>query len=300
MQEFNLNYVTSKTHVNIENRTLHAKIGPLIKKNIELSNIKHFYLSDNKDYRELIIRYTKANGKLSNVRLICAYGVEDLDNLANTLGAHLPSTDLRKMDSKEAFKILKAVNTQKLAIWIVFIVLTSVMTVVFLPGLIHYMDSGHETVTIEDLISGKELSSHNLTIEGIVLNKGMWEKTTTTNKGSTTTTEKNFFPLISDTWVEGEPIHVLIETDEMTQAETDEFVYKTSFIGTTRNVLWEGIDSDQIDFFKKEYGITFDENAILFEIIEGKPDVYAIWAFGGVILIELIILLVVWIKSRNN
>ena len=300
MQEFNLNYVTSKTHVNIENRTLHAKIGPFIKKNIELSNIQYFYVMDNKDYRELIIRYIKENGKTTNVRLICAYGVEDLDNLANTLGANLPKCDLRKMDSKEALKLMKAVNAQKMALIIVFILIPAILLVIFLPGLIHVMDSGHDYVTAKDIVTGKELSSRNLTLHGTILNQGMWEKTTHTQRGSTSTTEKNFFPMITEDWVEGEPVQILIETGEMSQSETDEFVYKTSFKGTIRNVLWEGIDSDQKDFFQKEYGITFSDNAILFEIIEGKPDQYIIYVFGAVVLILLITFVFVWIKYKKN
>ncbi len=300
MQEFNLTYMTSKAHVTLEDRTLHVKIGPFVKKNIELSSIEYFFIKEYKDYKELIIRHTKANGKVTNLRIICSYGIEDIDNLANTLGVHFPAKDLRKIDPKEAMKLMKAVNTQKMALWIVFFLLPAIMTIFFLPGLTHYFDSGHENVKIEDVISEKDFPTHNLTIEGTVLNQGMWEKTTTTSRGSSSTTERNYFPLISENWKEGEPVHVLIETGEMTQAETDEFVYKTSFTGTTRNVLWEGISGDQTDFFQKEYGITFDKNAILFEITDGQPDSYVIWALGLVIFVELIIFFIVWLKYRKS
>lgn len=300
MPEFTFSYMTSKNKVTVDDSTFHAKIGPFVKKEFPLSNIKYFYIKDYKDYREFIINHEKANGKTSNMKLLSTYGTADTDNLANYLAALYPTKDLRKMDSKEALKLMKAVNSQKMALWIVAIILPLVMTIFFIPGLVHYFDNGHETVTIEDFISGKELSTRNLTLEGIVLNQGMWEQTTTTNKGSTTTTEKNYFPLISETWQEGQPLHVILETYGMTQTETDEFVLKTSFNGTLRNVFWEGVAKDQREFFKSEYGLTMADNVVLFEVSDEKPDAYIPYVYGLVILIELIIFFIVWLKYRKT
>jgi hypothetical protein len=300
MPEFTFSYMTSKNHVNIDEKSLHIKIGPFVKKEIALSNILYFYVKDYKEYREFIIHHTKANGKSSNLKLLGSYGSQDIDNLANFLAASYPTKDLRKMDSKEALKLMKAVNSQKMALWIVAFLIPAVMTIFFLPGLIHYFDSGHENAKIEDIISGKNFPTHNLTITGVVLNEGMWEKTTTTNKGNTTTTEKNYFPLISETWKEGEPLHVILESSEMTQAETDEFVLKTSFNGTMRNVLWEGVAKDQREFFKSEYGLTMADNIVLFEVTDEKPDEYIPYVYGVVLLVELIIFFIVWLKYRKN
>lgn len=300
MPEFTFSYMTNKNQISVDEKTLHAKIGPFVKKEIALSNIQYFYVKDFKDYREFIINHVKANGKTSNVKLIGSYGSQDVDNLANFLAALYPAKDLRKMDSKDAFKLMKAVNSQKMGLWIVAILIPAIMTIFFLPGLIHYFDSGHDNASIEDIISGKDLSSHNLTLTGIVLNQGMWEQTTTTNKGSTTTTEKNYFPLIPETWKEGDPLNLILETEGMSQAETDEFVLKTSFNGTLRNVLWEGVADDQKEFFKSEYGLVMADNVVLFEVMDGQPDEYIPYVFGGVIAIFLIIFIILWFKYRKT
>jgi len=300
MPEFTFSYMTSKNKVTIDEFTFHAKIGPFVKKEITLTNIQYFYIKDNKDYRELIINHVKANGKSANLRMISTYGSPDVDNLANYLAALFPMKDLRKLDSKEALKLMKAVNSQKMALIIVAILLPAVMTIFFLPGLIHYFDKGQERATIEDLISGKELSTRNLTLEGIVLNQGMWEQTTTTNRGSSSTSEKTYFPLIPSTWQEGQPLNVIMETGAMTQDETDEFVLKTEFTGTIRNVMWEGVASSQKEFFQKEYGLTMANSVILFEIMDGQPDEYIVWIYGLVLLIEIIIFFFVWLKYRKN
>jgi hypothetical protein len=86
----------------------------------------------------------------------------------------------------------------------------------------------------------------------------------------------------------------------MSQDEVDYFVYETGeFNGVVRNVWWEGIDDEQIKFFADEYGITFADNAILFEITNEKPDAIMFYVYLGVLGILLIIFIVIGIKQRK-
>ncbi|MFH2141466.1 MAG: hypothetical protein ABIJ97_03520 [Bacteroidota bacterium] len=300
MQEFAFSYMLNKTKVSIDDKTLIAKIGPIMKKEISLESIQHFYIKDYKDYKELIIRYTKSNGKIANQKLLHAYGEQGAVDLANALAERFPEKDLRGADPKEAMKLLKATNSQKLGFYLAFLIVFLLVTGFFLPTLIHYFDFGHQIATVEDIMEGKKLSSRNLTISGLVLNAGMWEENTTTKNGSTSKSENNYFPLVSDSWVEGDPVYVLLKTGYMSQDDVDIFVFETeSFNGIIRDVFWEGIDDEQIDFLTNEYSLNFSKDAKLFEVTNEKSDKIMFFVYIGILGIFVIIFIVMGIKQRK-
>lgn len=301
MLEFEFSYMMNKNKVSLDDKTLYARIGPIIKKEIGLDSIQHFYIKEYKDYKELIIRYSKLNGKVANQKLLFAYGETGANNLADALAARFPEKDLRGADPKEAMKLMKASNSQKMGFIIALIVMFLVVTGIFVPTLMHFFDNGHQDVNVKNIVDGEKLKTRNLTISGMVLNAGMEEETTTTKSGSSSTTEKNYFPLVSEEWQDGQPVHVLLQaTGYMTQDDVDYFVYETGeFNGVVRNVWWEGIDDEQIKFFADEYGITFDNNAILFEITNEKPDAIMFYVYLGVLGILLIIFIIIGIKQRK-
>lgn len=298
MNEFNFSYLTAKTKVAIENDILNAKVG-IVKRTIPLGQIKMLYIKEYKDYNELIIRYEKDTGKLKNQKFLFGYGEKDAIALADELSQRLPGIDLRNLEPSEAMKQMKAVNSQKVAFVIAPVVMIAVLAIIFMPFFIHYFDKGHENVFVEDLISGKKLSSRNLTVEGYLLEEGMWEKTTTTRRGSTTTTIINIFPMVAGDWQEGMPIKVLLETDDLTDYEVEALFEQPGYDVTLRNVWWEGASKDQIRFFEDEYGFIMDDDILLLKMSDGsRPDKWAIYVFGACVVIFAIVFAIVVRKYK--
>ena len=302
MQEFSFSYMASKTDVRLDDTTVYITVGPINKKTeIPLKSIKNFYIKDYGDYKEFIIRYEKANGKIKNRKLLGGLADAAMGKLGDALAEKLPGIDLRKYDSREAMQMMKASDSQKMGFWIALIVIIAVVTVIMMPGLLHYLDNGHETVSVDEIISGKDLSTHNLTLTGTVLNQGMEETTTSKSRGSTSTTVNNYFPLIPEDYQKGDEIHILLETGDMLQSEVDDFVEKSSFSGTLKDIWWEGVGSSQEDFFKENYDITFADDVMLFEVCNGKCSYTSIiYIWGGMVLILLIVFIIMKVMMNRN
>ena len=126
-------FITTTTVVTIDNGKLHAKMGPIVKKEFPLSQLVYFYIIKHKEYKEFLIRYTKANGKDANLRFMCNNNIDDIDNLGDTLRALYPAKDLRKMDAKPAMKLMKAMNMVNVAIISMFILVPGIMSIIFPP-----------------------------------------------------------------------------------------------------------------------------------------------------------------------
>ncbi len=300
MQEFNFSYLTNKIKATIDDTTLFAKIGPIIKKEILLESIEFFYIKEYNDYNELIIRYRKSNGKIINQKMIFAHNSIGAIELANALSQRFPEKDLRGKAPHEAMKLLKAADSQKIGFILAVVIMLAVVTVIFMPYLIHYFDNGHENVSVENVIAGEELFSRNLTMSGYVVNEGMWLENTSTDRGSTTITTNNYFPIVEKSWEIGDPIHIISKTGDLSQAEVDEFVYSTSFTGTLRNVWWEGIGSDVTEFLITNYSHNIAEDVVLFEINDGNPDKYVLYIYIFVIVILLVVFGIVALKQRKK
>ena len=69
MKEFSFSYFTVKNVVTIDEYALRIKSGPFVKKEMQLNNLQHFYLFDNKDYRSVYFLYTDDKGKSKKVQV---------------------------------------------------------------------------------------------------------------------------------------------------------------------------------------------------------------------------------------
>ncbi|GAB4296299.1 MAG: hypothetical protein Kow0068_20760 [Marinilabiliales bacterium] len=296
MEKYTFAYLTTKTTATIDDGVLHLKISPIIKKQISLEAIKYFYVHESKDYCTLIIRYEKNNGKHTNQRIIFAH----LDNQAlsfiNSLSQKFPEKDLRGKSEKEALKILKATNTTKMALFVALIVMIIVPTIIFIPTIMHYFDSGKAEITVKELINGKDPGTNNLRLYGVVLNAGMWEKIY-----GKAAYESNYFPIVQKDWEEGDPVHILLDCGEMTQDEIDSLVYNTVYVdGVLKNILWEkGIDSEFKKFFKDEYDIEFADDALLFDITPQDTEVL-FYIYIGVLFLMIIIWGILYYKQTRK
>jgi len=106
--------------------------------------------------------------------------------------------------------------------------------------------------------------------------------------------------LVPENWQEGDPIKVLVEFKEMTDEEYDAALQLNEFTGVVRNIWWEGVTTKQLGYFDEQYQITFPEKPLLIEYTGYEHnDAYAIWVFGGVEVIFILILLFMWIRMRK-
>ena len=302
MKEFNFTYIAAKNVVTIDEQTITAKSGPFIKHEFSVKEFKHFYRFETKDYHVLYMtHYSERTGKTKKVQLYSQDGLGDFKNLCDELQQKFPDKSLNHLSEAEAFKALQVANPKKWAPVVVFLLLSAFMTAIFYPMLIHYFDKGFAEVTIEDFLANPAIGTRNLSIEGSLLDAGLEETTTTTSKGSTTTTVKNFVPMVDTTWTEGTPIRVVLEFPEMSAAEYDEVLTQIQFTGVIRDIWWEGLASDNMEFFKTEYGLVFDGDPILIEVTNTREnDGFVIWVWGGTMLFILIIVVIVAFRMRKK
>ena len=90
--------------------------------------------------------------------------------------------------------------------------------------------------------------------------------------------------MVADDWQEGEPIPVMVAfvtpREELMPwwAETGEYE------GVIRDIWWEGIDQETIDYFKDHYGLVVDRDCVLIEVKQGTKD--EIWlVFMGIVIL---------------
>ena len=302
MKEFNFTYYTAKNVVTIDDQTIKAKSGPFIKHEFAAKDLQHFYNFETKDYHVLYMTYfNERMPKAKKVQLYSQDGAGDFKNLCEELKEKFPAKSLNHLPEAEAFKMMKTANPKKWAPIAVFFILSICMTIIFYPMLMHYFDKGFAEVTIEDFLANPNIGTRNISINGLLLDAGLEETTTTTHKGSTTVTKSNFIPMVDSAWAEGDPIKTVLEFGEMTSSEYDEAISQFQFTGVIRDIWWEGISSDNIDFFKTEYDLKFAGTPVLIEVTNSRHnDGYIIWVWGGSILLILILVVIVAVRMNRR
>jgi len=298
-QEFVFKYMTAKNVVTIDQYSINCKIGPIIKKNALLSNVQHYYVFDDQQYRNLMLTFTDESGKVKKIQLYSGYGEEGFDQLLTALQQRLPGKSLQHLSEKEALAQMKIANPRKVGAILAFAIITIVISIIFVPGMIHYFDMGFESATVQELLDGKT-STRNLKLSGTLLDAGIEETTTTTRKGSTTTTVKVLLPIVTEAWAEGQPALVVLEFDEMSDTEYSNVLNQSEFTGVVRNVWWEGLDQQQRDYFQTNYGLEVPEQALLFEVTgEQRNDAVMFYIWLGIVAFMGILFLLVYIKQSK-
>jgi hypothetical protein len=299
-QEFVFKYMTAKNVVTIDGYSIHCKIGPIIKKNALLSNVQHFYVFDDQQYRNLMITFSDESGKVKKLQLYSGYGEEGFEKLITELQQRLPGKSLQHLSEKDALAQMKIANPRKVGAMLAFAIITIVISIIFIPGMIHYFDTGFESATVQQLLDGKT-NTRNLKLSGTLLDAGIEETTTTTRKGSTTTTVKVLLPLVTEEWTEGQPALVVLEFDEMSDVEYNNVLNQTEFTGVVRNVWWEGLDQQQRDYFQTNYGLEVPEHALLFEVTGNeRNDALMFYIWLGITAFMGVIFLLVYLKVSKG
>ncbi|HTF04589.1 MAG TPA: hypothetical protein VK826_11210, partial [Bacteroidia bacterium] len=298
-REYIFDYMGNKSSVTLDGYNVLCKLGPFRKRNFLFANIKYYYLQKAANYQTLFIIYTDDLGKDKRVQFPAHPGEQGLHDLVNELFAQIPTKTLNNLSEKEAFKTMKTANPKKWAAVIAFLVMFVVITVFFIPGLTHYFDHGLEDAEVQELIDGKDFGTRNLNLSGVTLDQTLEETTTTSKSGSTTTKVEYFIPIVPPDWDDRQSVQVIMEFGELSDEEYYAILESSEFVGTVRDVWYEGLDDDQIQFFRDEYGLTVNDDAILFEVTgTNRNDQMLFWIWIGATGIFLIIFVIAYLKQK--
>lgn len=298
-REFTFAYMANKTSVTFDGYNLLCKMGPFRKKSFPFANIINYYVFENNNYRSLFITYTNDKGKLSRVQLFSQLGEIGFRDLVEELNTSIGAKGLNHLPEKEAFKVMKAANPKKLGPVVAFGILFAIITAVMFPGLRHFFDFGFEDAEVQQLVAGEDLGTRNLNLMGIPLNETLEETTTTTRKGSTSTSVKVFIPVVAPDWDYDQPVDVIMQFDELSADEYESVLESSEFVGVVRNIWYEGLDEDEKQFFRDEYDLSVNDNAILFEVTgEQHNDAMMFWIWVGLNGIFLIIFVIAAVKAK--
>lgn len=248
------------------------------------------------DFQELVIVTRNASGKEKKFRFYANDGEQGLKDLVDELARQRPSSDLRSLSREEAFARMKTADTAKIAFWAVPFIIVGVMAAGASPLLIHGLDSGSAAVSAEEIASKKDTGTRNLTVKGQALNQGLEE--TTTRKG--TKTVRMYFPVVGQSYTEGQPVSLLVQTGDLSEAELADVLSRSEFKGVLRNILWEGPSSKQIEFFRSQYGLTVSDDVQLLELdANTAADLYIYLAILGITLVVMVVVMVILKRQMN-
>jgi hypothetical protein len=298
MKQFTFRYTAISSEVSFDNFTFNAKIG-LRKKSFPSTNILYFYVHNTQQYQSMYLTYTDDSGKTKKLTFFADLGDSGFMAFAAELKAAYPEKCLNHLPEKEAFATMKVANPNKWAPIVAFALIVGVFAIILFPALAHFADGGHENVTVQQVIDGG-LGTHNVTIEGTLVDAAT-EETVTSSRNSTKS-HSTFIPIVDENWQEGDPIKVVLEFKELSSSELSDRMSESSFTGVVRNIWWEGLEKDKVDFFKSEFGLNVPETPILIEVTdkESHNDVYAVFALGLVIVIMGVIFLIIAIKRKKR
>lgn len=297
--EYVFSYMATKNSVLFDGMNVMIKSGPFSKKAFAFMNILHWYVYEDKTYRSIFISYTDEAGKQKKIQLFAQLGEPGFAQLVEGLNASIGAKGLNHLPKKEAFKHLKAADPKKVGALGAMIVILLITTISMYPGLRHYFDFGFGRVTVEQLIAGENISSRNLALEGYALSETLEETTTRTKSGSTSSTTKIFIPLVGENWDYDQPVHCVMKSDDLTDNEYYELMDQTEFVGVVRNIAWEGLEDDQAQFFRSEYGLDIADDCILFEVTgEEHNDALMFYLWLGINGLFLVIFGIFYLRAR--
>jgi hypothetical protein len=299
MPTFSFSFYTNTCTITIDDFNVHCKIGPFLKKEFAFTSIQHYYVWNTKTNMTLYITYMDNAGKIKKVPLASALGDQGFFQLRAYLDEKIPGKSLCHLDEATAFKSLQMANPKKWAPIAACAIIFVILGVVLFPQLRHNFDYGFKEVTLAELLKG-DLDTRNVSVIGVPLDYGLVETTTSTRNGSSSTTTSSFIPIGGPDWKEGDPVKVVLQFKEMSDAEYSDALDHEGFTGVIRDIWWEGLSTKHIDFFKSEYNLSFDGTPLLIEVTNEKHnDAYALWIFLGIAGIVIIIVVIAAIKNRK-
>jgi len=142
------------------------------------------------------------------------------------------------------------------------LMLAAAIAVLLGPKLIHALDRGEVTVSVEALGPGFAPQSRNLVIRGARLDAAHAVDFTKTDEQGRTKDRKTYLPLVEADWSSARPVRALYATPTWAGYGLDEVLRRAELRGTLRTVLWEAPPADVLDRLR-EAGLTIAEGAVL-------------------------------------
>ncbi len=298
MQTFSFPYYTAKNSLSADDFTIKAQSGPLIKREFPAGNLQHFYRFSNNQYEALYATYNDETGKTKKIQLFSNLGESQFADMIAYLEKKYPQSSLNHLPVAEALKTMHVANPNKWVPIVVFVLLSVSMSIFFYPMLRHYFDKGQAQTTAETF-SPAGLSTRNISISGYLLDVGV--KETITSSKSSSSHSSTYIPMVGESWKEGDPIKVILGFPSLSGSGFDEVIKQTEFKGVVRDIWWEGISSDNLDFLKEKYNLSFPETPVLIEVTDTyENDGFIIWVWGGTMIFILVLVIIVSVKMNRK
>jgi|GEM_PF-2154436 len=287
-QQFNFKYMVIGVSALIDgNGAVQVTMG-MRKLNTTLAAIKYVYVIRHGDQaEEVLICHEKSPGKTKIFRANANLGDPEFKRFVDTLAHYRPEADLRQYDSKAAHRMMGATNITAI-IPVVMVALFTLGAFAFtLPWFVHGLDSGHAEVDVAQLTDADfSPESRNVTMKnGVFLIDAALQIETTSDSG---TSIEWAIPVVPPDWKDGDPVHVVLKTPELSMQEAADLDPEAGIDGVLRTVLWEGLPSDEADYLRDTNGLNLVDDVVEVEYqADTKMQFYigiGIVAFIGILM----------------
>ncbi len=293
-QEFQFRYLMYNCTAVIDDVYLTVKQGVRTRQ-VELHRLRHFFVHVVPSSGiECLIGYETQEGKKKVMRFNANLGDPGFAAFAEALGKAKPAIDIRSLDAKAAHKLMGAVSIRSLVPIIVFAASAVVLAVIFLPALIHGLDSGSAVIDAAACAGTCDTASRNVTLtNGYVHDEYMSEQ-----EGKRDV--NHYLLYVPGGWEKTDPVYLVIKTPGYDDEMLENVATREEISGVLRNVLWEGLDNDWRTQFKNEWNITIAPESRLVEYAAEPRIEFALVAviIGTMLAVTLILSVVVVVRRR--
>jgi len=293
---FEFKFMLTTTTVILDETTLTIKL-PLTSKSLEVTRLRYLYVLTHPEVGlECILAYEGSSGKLKRLRIESNFEEPGFKAMVEKLVALKPEIDIRDKTLQEAHKLMGAANLVRLMPGVVFLVGSIIITLMFLPSLVHAFDSGKTVYDARLCRASCNLTSRNVLLKNGYLYSESYMELTSTNAGSSAV--HYYFAYLPDDWKDGEPIYNIVKTEQLSEEEISDLESQTEIPVILRNALWEGLSPDIRNFFEKELGFKVAAEARLFEYgADTQAELIFYFILEGIFLILTIIVGII-VKRR--
>ncbi len=300
---FAYRYMAFRHEAKIGAERLTVKQG-LRKLDLPLTEIVHLFIQPTLAQQTLVLSLRPSRGKPRIVRLRANHDEPGFLALVEALATLRSGIDLRVMDQKTALTRMGAVPGAPVGIVLLTLLLPSLVALALLPKLIHGLDFGEDRLSVTSIAKGRQPSSRNVVITGAraKLQESI-EVTTSRIEGADTGGSTRYLvPIVSPDWDKDQPVHVILETDEMDSADEARLERASKFRGIMRDILWEGLGHDDRDYFLSEVGLKLADDVRLVEYrANPRYDLLVFCSATGVTFaVTLAVALGIWFRKRRD
>lgn len=129
-KSFSFEYAAAVSTITMDNQQMEIKTG-FVKRLINVSQLKHFYLVSKNNYHTLYITYEERSGKVKKVAMNAEVNDPELLKFVKEMSEQFPSKSLNHLSEKEAYRTMQVTNPMVIVVIILLVVLSSVGAAIF-------------------------------------------------------------------------------------------------------------------------------------------------------------------------